>query len=164
MKEKKLLRNSHKYVYLLTFFLPICLSASLSFFNYLAGCLLISWSINQSINQSIRFFRNLFYHISTEMQCFLRPELNPLLPGVPFSYPKNTSENLRFFYDYNRYRIGAAVLGKNIINSDKRVNFPVVDCKKTGHSKRIRVLPHTYLVARLNRRSWGLRLREYEDK
>ena len=41
-ERKKLLRNSHKYVYLLTFFLPICLSASLSFFNYLAGCLLIS--------------------------------------------------------------------------------------------------------------------------
>ena len=41
------------------------------------------------------------------MQCFLRPELNPLLPGVPFLHPKNTSENLRFFDDYNRYIRGA---------------------------------------------------------
>ena len=61
-ERKKLLRNSHKYVYLLTFFLPIWLSASLSFFNYLVGCLSINQSINQSINKIFQEFILPYFH------------------------------------------------------------------------------------------------------
>ena len=85
-------------MYLLTFFLPIYLSAGLSVFNYV--CLFRS----QLINQSVKFLGSFCYHISIEMQCLLRSELNPLLPGGPFLYPLKTSANLRFFYVFRGYK------------------------------------------------------------